>query len=745
MSDSFANGLKELLPIIEASLAHSPVLVGGLLLHGPTGVGKSALAEAVLQNLPPHVSRHRLNCTGLFSKRVGSAEAKLLSHFDQLDKEAPSVCVVEDIDGVGLRGQQGVTAVRLLALFCRLVDYLRARGRRVVLLASCRDPKQLEPRLCDNGRFDLLIPVSPPDANERVAILRHLTARMLCAETTAGARRREGGQANHSSTGLATIVDGGETRVEAEEEDLGLLDEVARRTHGFVGADLVRLCREAAVHAARRAMSSSSASASASSVPVAAARPPHPPNPPPSFSSVVVTANDFNAALTGPHAQPSYLLSGSAGSAGSAGSGSGGGGGGEAAHVPQDPRLISGSKDISQLGGALQREWRRLDLAVVGPLKAAAAAAGAESRVTHHHHHRRRNDGRQKSVGGGGVGVRSVSGGGGDQQRNSMAALLRSLGISSPRGVLISGPPGAGKTALALALARACAPNGVRFLNVSCNSLVRAEIGSSEKALASVFSAARRASPCLVLLDQVEIIAGRRNVPAAGGGGDSGGDASSSTENTMDRLLSLLLVEVDGVLTGSSASSGCGGGGDFLSATSSPEPVSSSGGGGATVVLIGTTQDRSTVEPALLRPGRLDQHICLSCQPDLADRKDILGRLLASIPLELGEFRTSSDHLSAGAPLPHPPLPRPLYTNTELEGSKKSAFCTEEETHRIPNNTGGAFEAFVAWLAEATEALSGAALERLCQEAAIECLRQDIRAQGVRREYFEVALGEMPI
>jgi SpoVK/Ycf46/Vps4 family AAA+-type ATPase len=444
---------------------------------------------------------------------------------------------------------------------------------------------------------------------------------------------------------------------------------------------------------------------------------------------------------------------------------------------------MAGAKDISQLGGQLQREWKKLQLAVVEPLKGAASAAAYEVRgggappfpddaaaaaaaaaVSPDSERKGETNNpepspsttvvvgavaamgateRQEEAGGCQQGQRTeekdvVDGAEEKEEAATTAALLRALGVGSPRGVLISGPPGTGKTALALSLARACAPFGVRFLSVSCNALVKAEVGSSEKALAEVFAAARRAAPCLVLLDQVEVIAGCRKVPAAGGGDSS---SSSSTENTMDRLLSLLLVEVDGVLTGTGGSGG-GGDGSFMSMGG----LSGGGGGGgagsrndgsgdATVVLIATTQDASAVEPALLRPGRLDQHVHLSDRPDRADRADILNRLLTQIPLDLDDRpHYGGKHL--------PPIYPPSQDAHE-GGGLEGAVCEPESRRDTPVETTekGGSEAFVSWLAEATEGLSAAALESLCQEAAIECLRHDIRSLGVRQQHFKVALG----
>jgi SpoVK/Ycf46/Vps4 family AAA+-type ATPase len=613
-------GAVELVSLAMSALEHEPPLVGGILLHGPTGVGKSSLISSVLDKLPPVVSKHHLDCTSIFSKHVGGAEAKLVHFFDVLDKSAPCVCMVEDLEGLGRRGHTGVTSRRMLALICCLIDSLRARRRKVLLIASCRDPGRMEPCLCASGRFDVLFPVVPPDLEDRIAILRHLTKRMFHLTNT-----------HKSNSPLNFSMD---ATVEA----------VALRTHGFVVADLVRLCREAAMNAAHSSLNILKDARS-------------------------VTLADFERALVGPHAEPSSLRADSHSGAAA-----------DASHIPQDPAVAPGSKEIISLGGQLQREWSRLEVSVVAPLAAAAAAHAGRSGTRSNPSSTLRSNSENSGV---------------DKTQwrcmDPTAALLGALGVGSPRGVLIAGPPGTGKTALALATARAVVPLGVRFLSVGCNSLVRAEVGSSEKALASVFASARRASPCLVLLDQIDVIAGRRRVAGVGGGDAS---SSSSTENTMDRLLSLLLVEMDGVLT-----------------------TAVGGGVNGVVVLIATTQDASLLEPALLRPGRLDQHILLSPSPSLTDRADILRRLLSTMPLDLEDGGKGLDSVALVAPAPGP------------------------HSESTPQTATDEFESLVAWLAHSTQGMAGAELEQLCQEAAIECLRCSASALGVRKEHFSVALA----
>lgn len=125
MDARFEEELRLMLPLVEDCLRPGDCRLGGILLHGPSGVGKSATLEALVALLPPGVSRHRVDCTALFGSVLGDAEARLEAHFVHLEACAPSVALFEDIEGLGRAGNTGVTAVRTRALLCRLMDGLQ--------------------------------------------------------------------------------------------------------------------------------------------------------------------------------------------------------------------------------------------------------------------------------------------------------------------------------------------------------------------------------------------------------------------------------------------------------------------------------------------------------------------------------------------------------------------------------------------------------------------------------------------
>lgn len=154
------------------------------------------------------------------------------------------------------------------------------------------------------------------------------------------------------------------------------------------------------------------------------------------------------------------------------------------------------------------------------------------------------------------------------------------MGVAPPGGVLLYGPPGCSKTMLARAVASRV---GASFLSVKGGELLSKYIGDSEKAVAQLFAAARRSSPCVVFLDEADALA-----PKRGSGGGSGGGAS-----VRDRVVNQLLLEIDGA------------------------------GGKGGVSVIAATNRPDLLDDALLRPGRLDRHVLVG-PPSAAAREGIM-------------------------------------------------------------------------------------------------------------------------
>ncbi|XP_048554325.1 cell division cycle protein 48 homolog [Triticum urartu] len=165
--------------------------------------------------------------------------------------------------------------------------------------------------------------------------------------------------------------------------------------------------------------------------------------------------------------------------------------------------------------------------------------------------------------------------------------MFEFFGMEPSRGVLFYGPPGCGKTLLAKAIARECKAN---FISVKGPELLTMWFGESESNVRDLFDKARQSAPCVLFFDELDSIAVKR--------GNSVGDAGG----TSDRVLNQLLTEMDGI------------------------------NAKKTVFVIGATNRPDIIDPALLRPGRLDQLIYIPL-PDEASRLQIFKSCLRRSPL----------------------------------------------------------------------------------------------------------------
>ncbi|CAG8525498.1 14111_t:CDS:10, partial [Cetraspora pellucida] len=167
------------------------------------------------------------------------------------------------------------------------------------------------------------------------------------------------------------------------------------------------------------------------------------------------------------------------------------------------------------------------------------------------------------------------------------------FGISPPRGILIYGPPGVGKTMLSCAIA---AEAGINFMLVESSHVRSKIVGESETNISRMFAQAKANSPCVLFIDQIDILASIRG-------------ANVTTENTEDRIVTSFLTEMDGIFTSRSKEG--------------PE---------VDVLIIAATNRPEIIDLAFLRPGRLDQHIYIS-PPNFEQRSSILKGMLQKMPI----------------------------------------------------------------------------------------------------------------
>lgn len=429
----------------------------GILLYGPPGCGKTLLARAVAHETEANF--FSINGPEIIHKFYGESEAHLRKLFDEASRRAPSIIFLDEIDAIAPRRERVVGDVekRVVAQLLALMDGLSQR-QHVIVLAATNLPNALDPALRRPGRFDREITIPIPDQYGRQEILEIHTRGMP----------------------LAQDVD---------------LVHVAAITHGFVGADLEALCREAGMITLRRLLPQIDFS--------------QPYVPDEMLAQLEVEVSDFQEALR--EVEPSAVRE-------------------VFVEVPNVTwNDVGGLDDVKQ----------RLREAVQWPL--------------------------------------------------SYPDLFESVHLTPPKGALVYGPPGCGKTLIAKALATEA---GVNFVSIKGPELLSMYVGESERGLRDVFRKARQASPCIIFFDEIDALASAR----AHGGNDSGVAA---------RVLSQLLTELDGI-----------------------EELKG-------VFVLAATNRPDLLDPALLRPGRFDIQLEIP-QADRASREKIFQIHLRDRPVEEG-------------------------------------------------------------------------------------------------------------
>jgi transitional endoplasmic reticulum ATPase len=429
----------------------------GVLLYGPPGTGKTLIAKAVANE----AGAHFIGIQGpeIISKYYGESEKELREKFEEAEKNAPSVIFIDELDSIAPRRDEvtGEVERRVVATLLTLMDGLSGRGNVIVIAATNRE-EAIDPALRRPGRFDREIEIGVPTMEGRLEILQIHTRGMP---------------------------------IEGSDRDRDrVLKALAAQSHGFVGADLSSLAREAAMRALRRYLPEIDFD---QPIPISL------------LERMKVTEHDFREALK--QIEPSSLRD-------------------VAVEVP--------TTHWEEVGG-VERVRRILEESVELPFK--------------------------------------------------NPQVYRHIGIEPPRGILLYGPPGVGKTLLAKAAATESQAN---FISVKGPEVMSKWVGESEKAIRMIFKKARQASPSIVFIDEIDAIAPRRGLQTSSG--------------VTERIVNQLLTSIDGL--------------------ESLERV----------LVIAATNRPDIVDEALLRTGRFDRLLYVE-PPNVAGRLEILKVHTRSMPL----------------------------------------------------------------------------------------------------------------
>ena len=516
--------IKKVREMIELPLRHPEIFekLGieapkGVLLYGPPGTGKTLLAKAVANESQAHF----ISISGpeIMSKFYGESEARLREIFKEAREKAPSIIFVDEIDSIAPKREEvtGEVERRVVSQMLSLMDGLEARGKVIVISATNR-PNAIDPALRRPGRFDREIEIKVPDKKGRTEILQIHSRNMPLA---------------------------------ADEHEFPVnIEKIAAVSHGYVGADLEYLCKEAAMKCLRRLLPELNLEEEKI--------------PPETLDKLIVNGDDFKKALV--EVTPSGMR-----------------------------EVFIENPDVSweEIGG-LGEVKRELMEAVEWPMK--------------------------------------------------YPGLYDKLGHKMPRGILLHGPSGTGKTLMAKAVATESEAN---FVSVRGPELLSKWVGESERGIREIFKRARQSAPCVIFFDEIDSIA-----PIRGAGGETA---------VTERVVSQLLTELDGM-----------------------ENMHG-------VIVLAATNRADMIDPALLRPGRFDKIISIPL-PDKEGRKRVLEIHSKDIPLadkesvdaiDFDKLAESTDGLSSADVASIANTAVSLVVHEYLDNAAPDKNLSDDETKKV--------------------------------------------------------------
>jgi transitional endoplasmic reticulum ATPase len=450
--------IKAMREIVELPLKHPELFArlgvephSGILLYGPPGCGKTLIAKVLASESDANM--FLINGPEIMNKYYGETEAKLRDMFKEAKDNSPSIIFIDEIDAIAPKREEayGDVEKRVVAQLLALMDGLTDRGNVIVLGATNR-PDSIDPALRRPGRFDREFEISVPNEDGRLEVLLIHTRGMPISD------------------------------------DIDLKD-LASELHGYTGADIKSLCREAAMKSIRRYLPEIDLESEKISSEV--------------LQSMQIKLIDFYDAMH------------------------------EVVPTAMREFYVERSKVWWQDVGGLDDVKEALSDNLIAAMKE--------------------------------------------------PTKFTKMGIKPPKGALIYGPPGCGKTMIARALAT---ESGANMILVKGPELLSKWVGESEKGIREIFRKAKASSPCVVIFDELDSLVRSKS----GEGGVS------------ETVLSQLLTEIE-------------------------EGISSR------VVVVGITNRPDVLDNSLLRTGRLDLVLYVP-PPDEKGRLEIIKILTAKMPLD---------------------------------------------------------------------------------------------------------------